>query len=155
MAPMAMAMPPSDMILAVSPISRKWYKRQQDGNRNGDHRNDGAGNVPEKKENHKRNGHDDFHQGGLQVVDGPENQFRSVIDGNDLHPGRQSGLDFPDFGLDAVNDIEGVLSLPHDHDAGDNLAGAVKIRDAPAQIRAENHLSDVFDADRGAVFTRS
>ena len=57
MAPMAMAMPPSDMMLEVKPIIFIGMKEISTAIGNGDDRNDGAGDVPEEDQDDQR--HDD------------------------------------------------------------------------------------------------
>src|SRR5947209_9750799 len=59
------------------------------------------------------------------------------------------------LGLDAINDLQGVLSLPHDDDAGDNFAVSIQIRYATPQFWAKHHLPNVLYPDRCAGLARS
>ncbi len=120
-------------------------------NGNGDDRDDGAGDVPEEEEDHQRDGDDDLDQRGLQVVDGAQDQLGPVVDGDDLDARRQAGLDLLELGLDALDDVQGVLALAHDDDAGDHVARPVQVGDAAADVRAQHHLADVLDPDGRAA----
>ena len=96
-------------------------------------------------------GEHDLDQGRLQIVDGPMDEVGTVIDGDDLDAGRQARRDLLDLGLDPVDDVEGVLALPHDDDGRDDLALAVEVGDAPPDIRPEHDVPEVLDPDRCAV----
>ncbi len=96
-------------------------------------------------------GEDHLDERGLQVADGPVDQVGAVIDRHDLHAVRQARLDFPNPGLDPVNHLQGVLTMTHDDDAGDDFAGAVQVGHAPPQVGAEGHLGDIADPDGRAV----
>ena len=53
-APTAIAMPPSDMMLALSPISAERDERDQHGDRDRDDRDERARDVPEEQQDHER-----------------------------------------------------------------------------------------------------
>ncbi len=150
---MAMAMPPRDMMLAVTPIMRKGMKESRTaigmvmiGMR-------ALGMCQRKDQDDDRNGEDHFDESGLQVVDGAKNQVGAVIDGNNLYTGGQSRLNLLYFRLDPLNHVEGILPLPHDNDPGNDLPFAIEIGNPPPDVRAEHHLPDVLDADRSAAIT--
>ena len=86
---------------------------------------------------------DDLDEGGFQVVDGAEDELGPVVDGDDLDACRQSRLDLFDLGLDPVDDVEGVLALAHDDDAGNGLAlcrrGRPRRAGGPARGRPRRH----------------
>ena len=79
-------------------------------------------------------------------------QLRTVINRNDFDALRQSGFDFRQFLLNPVDDLEGVLSVAHDHDARHHFALAVQIGQAPAQLGSLDHFAHVLDADGRAIF---
>ena len=85
------------------------------------------------------------------VVDRAADQRRAVVDRDDLHPGRQARLDLADALLDPIDHVDRVLSLAHHDDPRHHFAGAVQIRDAAPQIRADRHVADVADPDRRAA----
>ena len=85
------------------------------------------------------------------VVDRAADQRRAVVDRDDLHPGRQARLDLADALLDPIDHVDRVLSLAHHDDARHHFAGAVQVRHAPPQIRADRHVADVADPDRRAA----
>ena len=115
-------------------------------------RDDGAGHMPQKQQHHQSYDEKHLDECGFQVGDGAADQIRAVIDGNDFHAGRQGRLNLVQFRFDAINHLQGVLALPHDHNAGNNLAVSIQIGYAAAQIGAEHHLANVFHANRSAVF---
>ena len=88
------------------------------------------------------------------VVDRAADQRRAVVDRDNLHPGRQARLDLADALLHPIDHVDRVLSLAHDDDARHHLAGAVQVRHAPPQIRADRHVPDVADPDRRAALAR-
>ena len=144
--------PPQGHDVGADPQETEGDEGQKNGHGNGDQGNQGAGDVPEKEQDHQGHGDHDLDNGGLQVVYGPEDQVGAVIDRDDLHSGRQAGLDLLDFGLHPIDDVQGVLPLPHDHDPGDHLPFPVQVGDPPPDIRPQGHLPDVLDPDRGAAF---
>ena len=78
-----------------------------------------------------------FDQRVRQVVDRPQDQVRPVVGRDDLDARRQGGLELLELVLDALDDVERVLALPHDDDAGHDVAGAVQVGDAAPQVRTE------------------
>ena len=102
------------------------------------------------KQDDDGNGGNHLDQGGLQVGDGSQDQLGAVVDGDHRHPFRQARPDLLEFFLDPFDDIQGVLALPHHHDAGNHLAGAVKVRDPAALVRPQGHRADILDTDRTA-----
>ena len=75
------------------PIIAHRDERNDDGDRNGDDGNDGAGDVPEEDQDHEGDDDQLFDQRVLQVVDGVEDQLGAVVGGDDLDARRQAGLD--------------------------------------------------------------
>ncbi len=108
--------------------------------------------MAEKKQNHHRHREHHLDEGGLEVVDGASDQVRPVVHGEDLDASWKARLDFPDFGLHALDHIQRVLTLPHDDNSGHHLPSAVEVADAPAEVGAHRDLTDVTDTDRGPVF---
>ena len=152
MAPMAMAIPPRDMMLAVIPMSRKGMKEMRmatgmviSGMR-------ALGMCQRKSRITRATVTSTSMSVDSQVVDGPQDQVGAVIDGDDLHAGRQPGLDLLDLGLDPLDDVQGVLPVAHDDDPGDHLPLAVQVGDPPRGCPVPGHLPDVLDADRSAGF---
>ncbi len=137
-------------MLARDPHQPEGDEGNQNRHGDGDQGNDGAGDVPEKKQDHQGHGDHHLHQGGLQVADGPLDQVGAVVDRHDLDAGRQARLDLPDLGLDPVDDLQGVFSLAHDHDPGNHLPFPVQVGDPPPDVRPQGHFTDVLDPDRGA-----
>jgi hypothetical protein len=67
-------------------------------------------------------------------------------------PFGQRGLELGQLGLHAVDDVEGVFALAHDHDAAHHVALTVVVGDAPPHLRAQRHGGHVLDRDGRAVF---
>ena len=103
--------------------------------------------MPEEKEDHKADGEQDFEEGGFQVVDRPADQVRAVIDRDDLDSLGEARLDLLDFGLDAVDDIQGVLSLSHDHDGGDDVSLPIELGHSAPDVGPDDDLPDIPDPD--------
>ncbi len=93
--------------------------------------------MPEEEQDDEDDGDDDFKDGVLGVGDGAADEIRAVVDGDDLHARRQAGADLLEFGLDAIDDLEGVFAAAHDDDAGDDVAVAIEVGDTAAEVRAE------------------
>ncbi len=87
----------------------------------------------------------------FEIVDRAEDQFGAVINRDHLDTRWKPGLNLLQLGLYTVNHGQSVLSLPHDYDARNSVAGPVQIRDATANIRAEFHLADIFYAHRNTT----
>ena len=81
-------------------------------------------------------------------INGPVDQLRPVIGGDDLHPFRQRGLDLFDLLLYAFNDRQHVLAESNDHDPAHGLTLAVEVRHAAPDLGAELDRADVPEQDR-------
>ena len=68
-------------------------KRDQHRHRNGHHRNNRAGEVPQENQDHHHHGDDDFHQRAPRIGDGPLDQLRSVVDRHHAYAGRHARRD--------------------------------------------------------------
>ena len=85
-----------------------------------------------------------FHQQLVaQVVDGPFDQARPIVGRNDLHALRQARLERLQLLLDVPDDLHGVLAVPHDDDAADDLALAVPFRQSPPKFRSRRDPGDL------------
>ena len=62
---------------------------------------------------------------------------RPVVCGDDLHAGRQPGFDLLQLRLHALDHLQRVLALTHDDDARHDLALAVPVGDAAADVRPQ------------------
>jgi hypothetical protein len=49
--------------------------------------------------------------------------------------------------LDRSDDLQSVLTVPHDHDATDGLASSVAFGHAEAQVRTDGDFRNVADPD--------
>ena len=63
-----------------------------------------------------------FDQFFFQSRDRSEDEIGTVVGADDLYAGRERRLDLFDFLLDAIDQIESVFAVAHDHDAADHFA---------------------------------
>ena len=126
------------MMFAVMPSIRNGMKETSTATGMVMTRDEGARHVPQEEQDDEDDGQDDLDERLRDVVDGAADELGAVVDRDDRDAGRQAGLDLLDPLLDAVDDVEGVLALAHDDDAGDHLAGAVEIGDAAPQVRPQH-----------------
>src|SRR5262249_14706066 len=127
---------------------------QHDRDRDGEDRNDRARDVPEEDEDDEADDQQLFPERVLQRVNRAIDQLRTVVGRNDLDPFREGLLHVLQLRLHAVDHVQRILAVPHDHDPTDRLALAVELDEAAPQIRAEVDLADVTDEDRRAVAVR-
>ena len=90
MAPMAMAIPPSDMMLAVMPIIRKGMKESRTATGMVITGMMALGMCQRKRKTTSATVTMTSMSGGLQVVDGALDQVRAVVDRDDLDAGGQA-----------------------------------------------------------------
>src|SRR5258708_23247842 len=81
-------------------------------------------------------------------------QLRAVVDRNDFDARGKAGLDVLDASLDALGDIERILTAAHDDDTRDDVAGAIEVGDAAAKIGAFDDFADILDAHWRSVLRR-
>ena len=88
-APMAIAMPPSDMMFEVSPSQNIGMNEEDDRNRQRDDRHQRRAHVPEEHDADQRD-HDAFlDELFAERIDGAMDQFAAVIDRHHAHSLRQ------------------------------------------------------------------
>ena len=144
MAPMAMAMPPSDMMLAVSCCCCIGMKASSDAHRNGEDRDQRAAQVEQEDHDHQRHHDHLLDEGAAERVDGAQDQLGAVVGDDELDAGGKARLHLLDARLHGVDHAERVLAEAHHHDAADGLALAVELREAALHGGAHHHLGDVL-----------
>ena len=87
----------------------------------------------------------------FRLVDGFLDEVRAVVGRDDLHAFRQRRLQVLHLRLHALDHVERVLAVAHDHDAADRVAHAVEVADAAADLRAERDVRHVAQEDRRAA----
>ena len=75
-------------------------------------------------------------------------ETRTVVGDGELHPFRKACLELLDLLLDPIDDVEGVLAVPHDDDAADALALAVPFEKAATDFGAETDGRNVPNENR-------
>src|ERR1700722_6155279 len=81
----------------------------------------------------------------FQGVDRFTDQFPAVIAGDDLDSRRQRSFDLSQLLLDAIDHIEGIQPIPHDHNATHGLAFAVPLRYTFPQVWAEGNRTQILN----------
>ena len=85
-APMAIAMPPSDMMFEVSPSQQHWDEEKNDRDRQRNDPHQRRAHVPEEHDADQRD-HDAFlDELFAERIDGAMDQFAAVIDGTTRTP---------------------------------------------------------------------
>ena len=112
-------------------------------------------NVPEEDQDDQADDDDFQQQFFFERVDGPLDQRRAVVGGDDLDALGQRRLDLFQLLLDPLDDVQGVLAGPHDDDAAHRVAFAVEVGDAAADFRSQGDGAEVLDQDRRSLLVRS
>ena len=150
MAPMAMAIPPRLMMLAVIPMRYIGIKERMIvigmvmiGTR--------ADGICQRKIM-ITNADDDefFDQRALEGLDRPFDQIATIIGGHDLNARRKGRLQLLQFCTDPLNDLQGVFSKSHDDDAADDLSFAVQIGNPASHVRTQGDDAEIFHQNRSA-----
>src|SRR6185369_6430776 len=104
----------------------------KDADRQHDDGDEGAADM--QQENETDEGDDDafLDEGMLQVVDGPVDQLRAVIDRLDMNALGQALGDIGDLRLHIVDDVEGILAETLQGNAADDFALTIQFGDAAA-----------------------
>src|SRR4030042_505167 len=89
-----------------------------------------------------------FFEGG----DGTFDQIRPVVGSYNFHPFGQGGGDFLDLFFHPLDDIVRVHAETDHYDSANHFPGSVQFRRTPADVRAQNHLADIFHHDGRAFF---
>src|SRR5215470_17960260 len=100
-----------------------------------------------KEEEDSDQAHDDclFQQIALQRFDGRVDQARAVVSGHHFNALRQRWLNLLELLLDAVDDVQRILSESHYDDPANCFTLAVPFRYAAANIGAEGDRSEITD----------
>ena len=86
------------------------------------------------------------------MIDRALDQRRTIVDGNDLDAGRQSGLQLLEPRLHRLDRLPCVLSGAQHDDAADDLAFTVELGDAAAHFRPELDPRDILEEHGRAAF---
>jgi hypothetical protein len=111
----------------------------------------GAPEMQQEQRAYRRHHRAFLDQGAAQVVDGPEDQVGAVVHRLDRDAFRQARREFGQAVLDVLDDLQGVLAVAGQRDAGNHLALAVEFGDAAPLVRDQFHPRHVAQQHRGAV----
>src|SRR5437660_7177339 len=81
----------------------------------------------------------------FQSVDRFANQSPAVIAGDDLDSRRQRSFDLRQLFLDAIDHVECIETVAHDHNTAHSLAFTVPLGNTFADIWAEGNRAEIFD----------
>jgi len=107
--------------------------------------------MHQENQHHQRYDDGFLGQGAFERVDGPLDQVGAIIGNHDLDPRGQPLFQFPDLDLDPIDDILGVLTVAHDHDAAHRFTFAVFIQQPAPDGATHLHRAQVLDVDRRAA----
>jgi hypothetical protein len=92
-----------------------------------------------------------LHQGALEGVDGPVDEFRAVVHRLYRHAGRQTRADFDDLFLQVGDHFERVLAIAGHGNARHHFPFAVEFGEAAPFVRRQFYPGDVADQHRCAL----
>ena len=128
-----------------------WNERCDDGDRQGQDRNEGGAEVKEEDDDHEADDDRFLDQVAIEGADRVLDQPGSIVTGDDFHAGRQRSGNLRELLLDAGDHIQRVRAVAHHHNAAGGFALAVPLRHAAPHIRAERYRSEVADQDRRPI----
>ena len=129
-------------------------ERQQDGDRNREDRDERARDVPEEDQDDEAHDRELLHQRVPEGIDRPVDEVRAIVGADDLHPGREGPSHLLELPLDALDDLEGILSMPHHDHAADCFAVAIQLDEPAPEVGTEMDATDVADQDRRPAAVR-
>ena len=137
--------------VCIDALDSHHDERQEDadGQRENDHQR--GSQVQQKKRADERHQRNLDQQGVGKVADGAFDQRAAVVDGHDLHTGRQAGLQFLEALAHPFNGLKRILAVAHHDDPARHLAFAVEFCDPPAHLRSDLDPGDVADPNRGPL----
>src|ERR1700730_13335631 len=107
--------------------------------------------MPKKRDAHKCDRDALFKKLLPQCTDRAMNQLAPVVGRHNPDPRRQRRLYLFDLFLDPADDLQRVLTVPHDHNAPDGFSSTIEFCDAAAQIRSNMNGPDISQVNRDAV----
>ena len=151
-APMAMAMPPSDMMFELMPWPNMTRNEISTAIGQDDDGHQGAAQVHEEGEAHQRDDEAFLEQLFFERLDGAIDQRAAVVgDGVLSRPAAAPFIACVELLLHVENDLAGVGAVAHHDDAADGFALAVQLGDAAPHVGAEFHVGDLAEQNRHAL----
>jgi hypothetical protein len=80
--------------------------------------------VCQEQQDHQRHRDDNFDEGGPQIPDCAPDQVRAIVNRHNPDALRQPRLDLLQPRLYAIDDIQRILALAHDHNPRNRIAAA-------------------------------
>ena len=137
--------------VGIEPLQMHYNERRENAHRQADNGHQTGANM-EQKHHADQCHHDQLLQQFVpEIVHRPFNQAGPIVDRDDLDPGRQSGLQGLEPGLDASDSPLGIFTNPHHHDAAHHFALTVQFRDAAAHLWTDPDIGHILEQQRCAV----
>src|SRR3954465_14765807 len=125
----------------------KWNERCQHDRW---HRHDGdsrAWEMPQEDQDDQYYGDDHLKNGDLQIADRTLDEFRTVINRNDLDAIRKARRDVGNLLLHAADHVHGVLAAPHDRKAPNPFSLAIQVGKTTPEFRPFHNLANILYAN--------
>ena len=111
--------------------------------------------MPEEQSTHHGDDEEFLKQFSRQIFDRAVDETGTVVGGDDLDTGRQTAFELCELGLHTVDNLAGVLALPHDDDTARDFALAVKFGDPAPHVGADLNGCDIAEHHRNAACRRA
>ena len=135
-APIAIAMPPSDMMSAPTPTPPHGDERHQDADRQREDRHQRRARVQQEHDAHERDDDALLEQLARSVSIARSIRSLRSYTGRSTTPGGKTRLYLREARLHVLDGRERVLAEPHHHDAAHGVAPPVELGDAAPHRRA-------------------
>ena len=139
--------PPQGHDVGVDPLPGHDKEGGEHADRQGEDDHQGRTEVDQEDDADQGDDEAFYQQLVTQIVDGPFDQARAVVGRDDLHALRQTRLERLQLLLDVPDHLQGVLAVPHDDDAADDLPLAVPFRQSPPKFRSCRDPGDLVKED--------
>ena len=124
-------------------------ERQQHRERQHDHDDERRSRVEQEHQADDRDDDRLLDERVGQGLDGPEDQFRPVVGGNEADAIGQAKRG--NLRVECADDLQCIRADPHHHDAADRLPGAVPVRGTAANLRPVADRGHVAEPDGRAA----
>ena len=137
--------------IRVNALIVHHHKSPEDPQWQRNHRHQRGTQVEQEQRAHQYHHGKLFEQLVRQRFDRLLNQRGAIVDRNNLDALRQRFLQLAQFRFYRAKGFQRVLPVAHHDYAASNLPFTVKLRHAPADLRANANGGDIFQQDRDAI----
>ena len=143
--------PPEGHNIGVDSLPVHDNKGRQNANRQAENRHQRRANVEQKDDAHQAHHQKLFKQLEPEIIHRPLNQTGAIINRYHLDTFRQTGFQFLQFRLHAIDGCLGVFTEAHHYYATDGLAFAIQLSHPAPHLRPNLNSGHVFQEHGGAV----